>query len=127
MTNSAIEKQIFSFNETKTVYEIVELSKIAGIEYDQKSLECENNLECFDDLNDNWEERLIENVVAQDKTKAILFRKGDSKLTPDSLVLFEYPIEWITEVKYLGIKLDNKLNFWDIYHTSKRSFERKLI
>ncbi|GBO13132.1 hypothetical protein AVEN_110962-1 [Araneus ventricosus] len=53
MTNSAIEKQIFSFNETKTVYEIAELSKIAGIEYDQKVLECEDNLECFHDLSDN--------------------------------------------------------------------------
>ncbi|GBN94628.1 hypothetical protein AVEN_115587-1 [Araneus ventricosus] len=45
--------------------EIVDLSKIAGIEYYQKALECEDNLECFDDLSDNWEERLIENVVAQ--------------------------------------------------------------
>ncbi|GBM76719.1 hypothetical protein AVEN_10936-1 [Araneus ventricosus] len=66
MMNSVIEKQIFSFNETKTVDEIVELSKIAGIEYDQKALECEDNLECFDDLSDNREERPIENVVAQD-------------------------------------------------------------
>ncbi|GBO23254.1 hypothetical protein AVEN_249448-1 [Araneus ventricosus] len=64
ITNSVIEKQIFLFNETKTVDEIVELSKLAGIEYDQKALECEDNLECFDDLSDNWEERLIENVVA---------------------------------------------------------------
>ncbi|GBM34673.1 hypothetical protein AVEN_98653-1 [Araneus ventricosus] len=62
MTNSAIEKQIFSFNETKTVDEIV-----AGIEYDQKALECEVNLECFDDLSDNWEECLIVNVIAQCK------------------------------------------------------------
>ncbi|GBM36462.1 hypothetical protein AVEN_234839-1 [Araneus ventricosus] len=59
MTNSAMEKQIFSFTETNTVDEIIELSKIAGIEYDQKTLECEDNLECFDDLSDNWEERLI--------------------------------------------------------------------
>ncbi|GBL80121.1 hypothetical protein AVEN_29115-1 [Araneus ventricosus] len=65
MTNSAIEKQIFSFNETQTVDEIVEISKVAGIEYDQKALECEDNLECFDDFSDNWEERLIENAVAQ--------------------------------------------------------------
>ncbi|GBN68276.1 hypothetical protein AVEN_262341-1 [Araneus ventricosus] len=67
MTNSTIEKQISSFNETKTVDEIVELSKVAGIEHDQKALECEDNLECFDDLRDNSEERLIENVVAQGK------------------------------------------------------------
>ncbi|GBM10758.1 hypothetical protein AVEN_140-1 [Araneus ventricosus] len=45
----------------------VELSKVAGIEYDQKALECEDNLECFDDLSDNWEERMIETVVAQGK------------------------------------------------------------
>ncbi|GBN07068.1 hypothetical protein AVEN_224569-1 [Araneus ventricosus] len=67
MTNSMKEKQIFSFNETKTVSKIVELSKLAGIEYDRKALECEDNLECFDDLSNNWEERLIENVVAQGK------------------------------------------------------------
>ncbi|GBN46104.1 hypothetical protein AVEN_81968-1 [Araneus ventricosus] len=53
MKNSAIEKQILSFNETKTVDENVELSKIAGIEYDQKALECEDNLECFDDFSDS--------------------------------------------------------------------------
>ncbi|GBM06946.1 hypothetical protein AVEN_239654-1 [Araneus ventricosus] len=67
MKNSAIEKQISSFNETKTIYEIVELSKIAGIEYDQKALECEDNLECFDELRDNWGELMIENVAAQSK------------------------------------------------------------
>ncbi|GBL89362.1 hypothetical protein AVEN_225880-1 [Araneus ventricosus] len=67
MKNSGIEKQISSFNETKTVNEIVEFSKIAGIEYDQKALECEDNLECFDELSDNWEELLIENVAAQSK------------------------------------------------------------
>ncbi|GBN65078.1 hypothetical protein AVEN_29301-1 [Araneus ventricosus] len=59
MTNSAIEKQIFSFNETETVDEILELLKVAGIEYDLKALECEDNLERFDDLS------LIENAVAQ--------------------------------------------------------------
>ncbi|GBN23660.1 hypothetical protein AVEN_61438-1 [Araneus ventricosus] len=72
MTYSAIGKNIFSFNETKTFDEIVELSKVAGIEYDQKALEYQDNLECFDDLRDNWEECLIENVVAQGAT----FMKG---------------------------------------------------
>ncbi|GBO30076.1 hypothetical protein AVEN_273625-1 [Araneus ventricosus] len=55
MTNSAVEKQIFSFNETKTVDEIVEISKVVRIEYNQKVLECKDNLDCFDDLSDNWE------------------------------------------------------------------------
>ncbi|GBM62192.1 hypothetical protein AVEN_189403-1 [Araneus ventricosus] len=32
---------------------------------DQKALEYEDNVECFDDLTDNWQERLRENVVAQ--------------------------------------------------------------
>ncbi|GBN49368.1 hypothetical protein AVEN_247724-1 [Araneus ventricosus] len=66
MTNSAIEKQIFLFKETKTVDGIVELLKIAEIKYDQKILECEDNLVCFDDLSDNWEEHPIENVIAQE-------------------------------------------------------------
>ncbi|GBM43171.1 hypothetical protein AVEN_128496-1 [Araneus ventricosus] len=69
MRNSSIEKQIFSFNETKTVDEIVELSKFAGIEYDHKALECEDNLECFDDLSDNWEELPIKNAVVQGEWK----------------------------------------------------------
>ncbi|GBN49541.1 hypothetical protein AVEN_269782-1 [Araneus ventricosus] len=51
--------------KAKTADEIVELSTIAGIKFIQKVLGCEDNLECFDDLSDNWEERLIENVVAQ--------------------------------------------------------------
>ncbi|GBL55543.1 hypothetical protein AVEN_89606-1, partial [Araneus ventricosus] len=56
-----------------TVADAVEWSKSAwrfgfgfdGVEYDQKALECEDNLYCFDDLSDNSEEHLIENVVAQ--------------------------------------------------------------
>ncbi|GBN44493.1 hypothetical protein AVEN_274694-1 [Araneus ventricosus] len=67
MTNSTIEKQIFLFKETKTVDEIVELSKITEIKYDQKTLEYEDNLVCFGDLNDNCEEHPIENVIAQGK------------------------------------------------------------
>ncbi|GBO17885.1 hypothetical protein AVEN_69546-1 [Araneus ventricosus] len=42
---------------------VVKCFASCGTEYDQKALECEDNLECFDDLSDNWEERLIKNVV----------------------------------------------------------------
>lgn len=63
MTNYAIEMKIFPFHESKHIIEIMELSKHAGIEYDLKALDCKNNLECFDELIDNWKECPIEKTL----------------------------------------------------------------
>ncbi|GBM54376.1 hypothetical protein AVEN_82989-1 [Araneus ventricosus] len=55
-------------------------------------------LQNFFNTLDEWLE-LWRIAVNADKTKAISFRKGHSRLTPYSLVLFEDSIEWITEAK----------------------------
>ncbi|GBN33462.1 RNA-directed DNA polymerase from mobile element jockey, partial [Araneus ventricosus] len=50
-------------------------------------------------------------AVNTNKTKAIIFRKGCTNFNPTNLELFDETIEWVTEVKYLGLIIDNKLTF----------------
>lgn len=70
MTNSELEQQIQPFDETSINNVIRELSRLAGIEYDQTSLEYENNIECCNGLGDNWETRLLENIAQEANSKS---------------------------------------------------------
>ncbi|GBN30816.1 putative RNA-directed DNA polymerase from transposon X-element [Araneus ventricosus] len=61
-----------------------------------------------------------------DKTKAIMFRKGHPNHNPGNLELFDEPIEWVTEVKYLGLIIDNKLTFRQHISYLKEKFWAKI-
>ncbi|GBN58243.1 hypothetical protein AVEN_144233-1 [Araneus ventricosus] len=65
-------------------------------------------------------------AVNTDKTKAIMFRKGHPNHNPSILELFDEPIEWVTEVKYLGLVIDNKLTFRQHISYLKEKFWAKI-
>ncbi|GBL93385.1 RNA-directed DNA polymerase from mobile element jockey, partial [Araneus ventricosus] len=65
-------------------------------------------------------------AVNTDKTKAIIFRKGCSNFNPTNLELFDETIEWVTEVKYLGLIIDNKLTFRQHISYLKEKFWAKI-
>lgn len=66
LTNSEFEKQIRPRNSLDNCHleEIEELTQLAGIEFEPQSMECEENLECFDALSDNWEERVMQDAIS---------------------------------------------------------------
>ncbi|GBL89240.1 RNA-directed DNA polymerase from mobile element jockey [Araneus ventricosus] len=65
-------------------------------------------------------------AVNTDKTKAIIFRKGCTNFNPTNLELFDETIEWVTEVKYLGLIIDNKLTFRQHISYLKEKFWAKI-
>ncbi|GBM39222.1 RNA-directed DNA polymerase from mobile element jockey [Araneus ventricosus] len=65
-------------------------------------------------------------AVNTDKTKAIIFRKGCTNFNPTNFELFEETIEWVTEVKYLGLIIDNKLTFRQHISYLKEKFWAKI-
>ncbi|GBN02176.1 RNA-directed DNA polymerase from mobile element jockey [Araneus ventricosus] len=65
-------------------------------------------------------------AVNTDKTNAIIFRKGCTNYNPAHLELFEEPIEWVTDVKYLGLIIDNKLTFRQHISYLKEKFWAKI-
>ena len=46
-----------------------------------------------------------------DKTKIMHFRSGHAKRSNNVFTLGEHPLETVTEYKYLGLFLDEKLDF----------------
>lgn len=55
LSNEWIENVIY-LASIDPVEESTELSKVAGLEYDQNVFEYEKTLECYNDLCENWEE-----------------------------------------------------------------------
>ncbi|KFM76701.1 RNA-directed DNA polymerase from mobile element jockey, partial [Stegodyphus mimosarum] len=50
-------------------------------------------------------------AVNSEKSKAIIFRKGQTNFTLPRPLLVDVEIDWVDEVKYLGVILDKKLTF----------------
>ncbi|GBM22163.1 RNA-directed DNA polymerase from mobile element jockey [Araneus ventricosus] len=65
-------------------------------------------------------------AVNTDKTKAIIFRKGCTNYNPVNLEFFDEPIEWVIEVKYFGLIIDNKLTFRQHISYLKEKFWAKI-
>ncbi|GBM72063.1 hypothetical protein AVEN_108214-1 [Araneus ventricosus] len=55
-----------------------------------------------------------------------MFRKGRPNHNPVNLELFDEPIEWVTEVKYLGLIIDNKITFRHHISYLKEKFWAKI-
>ncbi|GBM37544.1 hypothetical protein AVEN_4209-1 [Araneus ventricosus] len=59
-------------------------------------------------------------AINTDKTRSVMFRKGDPRDNLQSLTFFEEELSWDKEVKYLGLILDSKLTNSHIkYNTDK--------
>ncbi|GFW38517.1 probable RNA-directed DNA polymerase from transposon X-element [Trichonephila clavipes] len=70
--------------------------------------------------------RLWRISINTEKSKAIIFKKGQYRRKPPPLKLFQNPISWNNQVEYLGVTLDSKLTF--IHHLKKITckFKRSL-
>lgn len=68
----------------------------------------------------NWKIKI--NV---DKTAAVLFHKKKRNSTPPKITMYNTPIVWSNSAKYLGIFLDNKLN-WNAHIDYSLSKFRKI-
>ncbi|GBN66011.1 hypothetical protein AVEN_231650-1 [Araneus ventricosus] len=56
ISSREVERQLDLFDESTAEDQLAELSKLAGIECDPKSLQHEAAVECFDDYSADWEE-----------------------------------------------------------------------
>lgn len=66
VSNGSIQKTIDDISALED--EVSQLSNAAEIDYDPKSHEYEETLECYDDLSEDWENRMMENL---DKGKTL--------------------------------------------------------